>query len=120
MPYKPRRGCAYGWCNRLAVDGERFCEEHLREENRRYERYQRDPATRKRYGRAWRTIRDNYVKSHPFCEECYKRGVLVDTQEVHHWLPLKDGGTHDEVNLVALCKSCHARIHAKRGDRWHN
>ena len=23
-------------------------------------------------------------------------------------------------NLIALCKSCHSRIHADRGDRWHN
>jgi 5-methylcytosine-specific restriction protein A len=22
--------------------------------------------------------------------------------------------------LIALCKPCHARIHAERGDRWHN
>jgi 5-methylcytosine-specific restriction protein A len=21
---------------------------------------------------------------------------------------------------MALCKECHARIHAERGDRWHN
>ena len=23
------------------------------------------------------------------------------------------------LNLISLCKSCHARIHAERGDRWH-
>ena len=26
----------------------------------------------------------------------------------------------DRSNLMALCKECHARIHAERGDRWHN
>lgn len=26
----------------------------------------------------------------------------------------------DNPNLIALCKSCHSQIHAKRGDRWHN
>ena len=35
-------------------------------------------------------------------------------------VPLSQGGTHDRENLIALCKSCHARIHAKSGDRWHN
>lgn len=30
------------------------------------------------------------------------------------------GGTNDKDNLISLCKSCHNRIHAKRGDRWHN
>ncbi|SFR78821.1 hypothetical protein SAMN02910262_01545 [[Clostridium] aminophilum] len=22
--------------------------------------------------------------------------------------------------LIALCKSCHSQIHARRGDRWHD
>ena len=33
---------------------------------------------------------------------------------------LSEGGTHDQSNLIALCKSCHSQIHAKRGDRWHD
>ena len=44
----------------------------------------------------------------------------MKTEEIHHKLPLSKGGTHDRENLVALCKECHARIHAKNGDRWHN
>ena len=40
---------------------------------------------------------------------------LTPAEEV----PLAEGGTHARDNLVALCKSCHARIHAQRGDRWH-
>ena len=49
-----------------------------------------------------------------------ERGLYVPTEEVHHKLPLAEGGTHEDSNLIALCKSCHARIHAERGDRWHN
>ena len=94
-------------------------EEHQKEENRRYEKYQRDPNTRRRYGRAWKRIRDSYVKTHPFCELCYEKGVLVEVEEVHHKIPLAEGGTHDRSNLISLCKSCHAKIHAERGDRWH-
>lgn len=41
-------------------------------------------------------------------------------EEIHHKLPLSEGGTHDRSNLIALCKSCHSQIHAKRGDRWHD
>lgn len=96
----------------------RFCEKHEKEENKRYEKYDRNPAVRRRYGRAWKRIRDSYVKSHPFCELCYEKGVLVRTEEVHHKTPLSMGGTHERGNLIALCKSCHARIHAKRGERW--
>ena len=44
--------------------------------------------------------------------------VLRPVEEVHHRLPLAEGGRHDEANLVSLCQPCHARIHAERGDRW--
>ena len=73
---------------------------------------------KKRYGRAWKRIRDKYVMEHPFCELCFERGVIVPVEEVHHKKPLSEGGTHDRSNLIALCKSCHSRIHAERGDRW--
>lgn len=118
MPRKPKRPCSFPGCPKL-TDG-RFCEEHEKQENHRYEKYDRDPAVRRRYGRAWKRIRDRYAKKHPFCEECYSKGLLRPVEEVHHKKPLSEGGTHDESNLVSLCQSCHARIHAERGDRWHN
>lgn len=116
MPKQPRRPCGFPGCPNL-TDG-RFCEEHAKQENRRYERYQRDPATKRRYGRAWQRIRDRYAAAHPFCEECYKRGVLTPTEEIHHIKPLAHGGTHAEDNLMALCKPCHSRITVEMGDRW--
>lgn len=75
---------------------------------------------KERYRQAWKRIRDSYVQQHPLCEVCQKEGRLVATEEVHHKVPLSEGGTHARDNLIALCKSCHARIHAERGDRWHN
>ena len=45
MPMKPKRPCSYPGCPRL-TDG-RFCEEHERKENKRYEKYDRDPAVRR-------------------------------------------------------------------------
>ena len=71
------------------------------------------------YGRAWKRIRDRYIQEHPLCELCQQEGRLTPAEEVHHKKPLAEGGTHARDNLVALCKSCHARIHAQRGDRWH-
>lgn len=116
MPKKPRRPCSYPGCPKL-TDG-RFCQEHEAQENKRYERYDRNPATKRLYGYVWKRIRDSYVRAHPFCENCYAKGMLIPTEEVHHRLPLSEGGTNDRSNLIALCKSCHARIHAERGDRW--
>ena len=66
-----------------------------RKENARYEKYDRDPAVRRRYGRVWKRIRDSYVKMHPFCELCFEKGVIVPVEEVHHKVPLAEGGTHD-------------------------
>ena len=117
MPKRPKRPCSHPGCPRL-TDG-RFCEGHVKEEAKRYEKYDRDPAVRRRYGRAWKRIRDRYAAAHPLCELCQKNGKLIPTEEIHHKIPLSEGGTHSEENLIALCKSCHARLQAERGDRWH-
>ena len=116
LPRKPKRPCSYPGCPKL-TEG-RFCEEHQKQENKHYEKYDRNPAASRRYGRAWKRIRDAYVREHPFCEECFKKGALVPVEEVHHIKPLSEGGNHNKSNLISLCKSCHARIHAERGDRW--
>jgi 5-methylcytosine-specific restriction protein A len=95
-----------------------YCAEHAQVENRRYNRYQRDPDTAKRYGGAWRKIRDRFIAAHPLCELCQQDGRLTPAELVHHKTKLTDGGTHDWSNLQALCGSCHSRLHAEQGDRW--
>ena len=109
MPYKAKRPCAYQGCPRL-TNG-RYCDEHERLMNKQYEQTKRDPATAKRYGTAWRAIRKRYIAAHPLCEECLRRGLAVPAEHVHHIVPLTDGGTNAESNLMALCKACHSRIH---------
>jgi 5-methylcytosine-specific restriction protein A len=47
---------------------------------------------------------------HPLCELCEQAGKLIPADEVHHILPVADGGTHAESNLQALCKPCHAAV----------
>lgn len=118
MPRKPKRPCSYPGCPRL-TDG-RFCEEHQKIENQRYEKYGRDPVAKRKYGRAWKRIRDRYMNAHPLCERCQKEGRLVKAEQVHHIKPLAEGGDHRDGNLMSLCHSCHSKIHAERGDRWHN
>ena len=115
MPRKAKHPCHHPGCPNV-TDG-RFCEEHQKEENRRYEKYQRDPNTRKRYGRAWKRIRDRYAVEHPLCEMCLKEGRLTPVQEVHHILPVSKGGTHERDNLMNLCQSCHTMLHHELGDR---
>ena len=115
MPRKPKRPCSYPGCPNL-TDG-RFCPEHEKKEAKRYEKYDRDPNTKRRYGRAWKRIRDRYATEHPLCEMCLQEGRLTPVQEVHHILPVSKGGTHARDNLMSLCQSCHTKIHHDLGDR---
>lgn len=117
MPYKPKRPCSYPGCPKL-VDG-RFCEEHAKQEFKRYEKYERDPDKAKRYGRRWQRIRDRFIAAHPLCEECKKYGITTVAEEVHHIKPLAQGGSNAEDNLLSLCKSCHSRITIReRTAKW--
>jgi len=70
-----------------------------------------------RYGKTWRQMRDKYLARHPLCEMCLKDGRLTPTEEVHHILPISQGGTHARSNLMSLCQSCHTKIHHNLGDR---
>jgi 5-methylcytosine-specific restriction endonuclease McrA len=40
-------------------------------------------------------------------------GRLTPSEEVHHIIPLSEGGTNKQQNLMALCKSCHSTNHAE-------
>ena len=118
MPSKPMKICLYPGCPNLTTST--YCEEHTRSNNREYnrQRLERDPDFYKRYGRRWHEIRDLYISKHPLCERCLEAGHLVPAEEVHHVLPLADGGDNSDENLMSLCKSCHSSITltASRGD----
>lgn len=46
--------------------------------------------------------RDNYE-----CKKCGSIKYII----VHHIIPLEKGGTHDEKNLITLCRKCHIKEH---------
>ena len=126
MPTKPKRPCRYPGCPRLCNGV--YCEEHAaikaaeyaaheRERARDYDKTKRDPDHSKKYGRAWKRIRDRYARAHPYCEECFKHGIMTPVDEVHHIIPVSEGGRHVDDNLMSLCQSCHTRLHIQRGDR---
>lgn len=113
MPRKPLTPCRYRGCPNLCEGS--YCDEHKTLARREYNRYRRDPQTNKRYGASWRKIRSMYVKAHPFCEKCAEDGRLVPVEEVHHILPLVEGGTNEFINLMSLCHACHNSIHNTMG-----
>ena len=97
MPHKPKQGCAYPNCPKL-TNG-RYCEEHQRLIAKQYNRFTRAVDVNKKYGRAWKKIRDHYVQAHPLCEQCLKQGRTTPTEEVHHIIPLSRGGNPRALNI---------------------
>ena len=116
MPRKPKKPCRYPGCPYLT--DESYCPDHKRLVAARYNRYERTPEMKQRYNGVWPAVRRRYIAEHPLCEVCRREGRITAAQEVHHIIPLAEGGTHDEDNLMALCKSCHSRITALEGGRW--
>lgn len=59
------------------------------------------------------TIRPHYQETHtPQCRKCmrfYPWGGKA--MHVHHIVPIMDGGTNDESNLITLCADCHNEWH---------
>lgn len=115
MPRSPKKPCSYPNCPNL-TDG-RYCKEHETQERKRYNKYERSPSTNRKYGRAWKRIRDSYIAVHPLCECCQSDGKITPAKEVHHKLPVSQGGQHNKENLMSLCRSCHNKIHLEIGDR---
>lgn len=74
---------------------------------------------------AWKNCRNSYMKSvGGLCEDCYKKGLVVPAEEVHHIKYLTPGNINDPnitlnySNLVALCRECHRARHGKANRRY--
>jgi len=121
MPRRAPHPCANPGCPGLAEAGHRFCPEHRREEQRRYDR-ERGSAARRGYGARWRRLRLMILARHPLCADPYgihaERGEIVAATEIDHIIPRSAGGTDDPANLQPLCRQCHSRKTAREDGRW--
>ena len=118
MPRKPKRPCRMTGCPNLTDRKSCYCETHEKTMQRHYDHFTRGYDQHARYGSAWRRIRGRHLSGNPLCEMCKEQGRYVLATLVHHILPISEGGTHDESNLMSLCVSCHERIHQRgSGDR---
>ena len=108
-PTAPARPCTQPGCPAL-VDGGGRCPKH---------RQRGAPIDTFYSSRQWRRFRAAFLAAHPLCEDCGKQGRLRPAVEVAHIIPRRQGGDpFDEANCRGLCKSCHSRESAKRGERW--
>ena len=58
----------------------------------------------------WARLSELKRKGEPLCRLCHAGGRIVAAAVVDHIIPLADGGTHEESNLMPLCKRCHDAI----------
>lgn len=74
----------------------------------------RGNAASRGYNHKWNKTRQRYIDNHPLCENCKLVGGIREADEVHHIVPISEGGaTHDDSNLIALCHFCHMHEHKR-------
>ena len=66
------------------------------------------PSSRERgYGSEWQQIRQRYLTAHVICEN--PEGCINPATDVDHIDGKGPRGDNDDLNLRALCHSCHSR-----------
>ena len=105
------RKCKRPGCYSLAVDGSDFCERHQQAPARLETAEPRLSAAQRGYGHRWRKLRDWFIRAHPYCEECLKKGIMTLATDVDHIQPHKGDARllFDVSNLQSLCHECHSR-----------
>lgn len=106
MPYLPKRPCRYPGCPNLCARGV-YCEKHAEFSADRL----RGGANERGYDKRWRKARGLFLRKHPLCEECRKRGALTPATVVDHIIPHRGDELlfWDEANWQPLCRACHDR-----------
>jgi len=69
--------------------------------------------------RRWKALRELKCQNNPVCEECIKKGIYKQVEEVHHIIPWESGTTKEEQeslafdydNTKSLCIDCHKEAH---------
>lgn len=91
-------------------------EQFRRKPKRRYERIydiQRGSPAERGYDTQWRKVRKQKLQEQPLCEVCLRAGYVTPATEVHHIVPVSEGGdVYAWDNLMSVCHSCHMKLHA--------
>ncbi len=71
----------------------------------------RPPAAVRGYDYRWQRLRLMFLRAHPICQ-C-EDGCTQAATDVHHKVPLDEGGKNEWDNLQALCHSHHSKKTAR-------
>jgi len=112
MPRRPPKPCANPGCPN--VTHERFCPDHAKQEQRRYDR-QRGSPSKRGYGARHRRWRALILERDPWCKACGREPSTV----ADHIVPIARGGARFDLNNgQGMCEPCHNRKTAKEDGRW--
>ena len=111
MPYKPKTYCKHPQCPELIDTKDRYCVEHKKQMNIQFEKT-RETAVARGYDTRHKKWRKMVLARYPVCDICKHNISTV----AHH----RDGNVRNIMmdNGQGLCKGCHDRLHAERGERW--
>ena len=124
--------CAYPGCHTPVPLGVRYCRRHEEKGEKRDARLKaaRDKrrteragsSTERGYGYSWQKRRTAFLRGHPLCEECRKRGRITPATDVDHIRPHKGDPElfWDWDNLQALCHECHSKKTAREDGGFGN
>ena len=106
MPFKPSKPCSRPGCAQLTSS--RFCPQHAKAEQDRYEQG-RGSASERGYDARWHRASKAWLDEHPLCAECLRGGVVKGAREVDHIIPHRGDKIifWDRSNWQSLCTLCH-------------
>ncbi|HLO59818.1 MAG TPA: HNH endonuclease signature motif containing protein [Bacteroidales bacterium] len=69
----------------------------------------------------WKRLRAAKLRDNPICEICEQKGIVRQTEEIHHKKPFEISANREELerlafdydNLISLCIACHKSEHAR-------
>ena len=116
------RKCSRRGCMELADDGYKYCSVHKDFEFQRYKEYKRSRKNDKDYKKVndfyntkeWTRLRDLMRSEYMgMCVICWAKDKIEMLHSIHHIEEVRDNFDRrlDATNLIALCSSCHKRVH---------
>lgn len=85
MPRRPKTLCRQSGCGAL-IDAPGYCTKHTVVRNQQ-DNERRGTAHERGYTSAWTKARAHYLRAHPLCVECERKGRTVAAIVVDHIIP---------------------------------